>query len=1171
MSFVHLHLHTHYSLLDGLGKPEDYIIKAKNDHKAPAIAITDHGVLYGAVEFYQKCLQHRIKPIIGCEMYICKGERTDKTPENKAHHLILLAKNLQGYQNLLKLGTKASLEGFYYRPKIDYELLNLHKEGLIATSACMNGEVAASILMNEGDLTEAKKIALNYQKILGKDNFYLEVQHHPKLDDQAKVNKKMYELAADTKIPLVATNDCHYVDKTDIEAHDVLICIQTGKNVHDDNRMRYGDDFSLKSPEQMRKAFKEHEEACDNTLKIAEMCNLEIPLDNDLLPRFPTPKKEEPKKYLKKLCIEGMHKRYGKKPDKITTDRLNYELDIINKMGFSSYFLIVHDFVKYAKEQDIIVGPGRGSAAGSIIAYCLEITDLDPLKYNLLFERFLNPERVSMPDIDIDFADNKRDEVLTYVQEKYGRDRVAQIITFGTMAARAAVRDSGRALGYAYSEVDQVAKAIPSRPGTKLQEALDTELELKKLYNTNEASKKILDTALKLEGCVRHSSVHACAVVISPSDLTDFVPLQKASGQDTAIITQYSQKPVEKIGLLKMDFLGLKNLTIIETTINIIKRTKKVTIDLKKIDMHDKKSFKLLQKGMTTGVFQLESPGMKRYLKQLKPTCFEDIIAMVSLYRPGPMDWIPDYIKGKHGLKKVKYIHESLEGILKETYGIAVYQEQILQIAQKFAGFTLGEADILRRAIGKKIASELVSQRTKFIEGAIAKGHDKKLTTKMFEDVIEPFAGYGFNKSHAACYALIAFQTAYLKARYPAEFMAALLTADADNTDRVIIEIAECKEMGIKILPPSVNESLAHFTVVNDTTIRFGLTGVKGVGENTVREIIRVRDEGGKFKNIEDMATRVPQKLINKKTIEALAFCGSMDDFDERNKIVENIQIITDYAKNIQKDKNDQQTDIFGTLEEPESILKLKKARPASTIQKLKWEKIYLGMYVSAHPLQGLTKYLAKKAKPLISLTAKDLKTNLKITGIIASIKHISTRAGAQMASFILEDPTAKVDVIVFPRTYSQIGKELTESSIVILDGKMELRSGNPQFVCQSAKKVSYDRIIENAKQAGIYDPNEIIVTKNLEIELQSDVNTTEDSKKQAEPTKPPAKTFIINLKNSNDASTLSELKELLTKNQGDNPVEIHIKKDQTIQRIKVPFGIKLTDNLKQQIKKTLE
>ncbi|PLX24622.1 DNA polymerase III subunit alpha, partial [Candidatus Parcubacteria bacterium] len=824
--FVHLHTHSHYSLLDGLSTIDNLIAKAK-EQGASALALTDHGVMYGAIEFYQKCKKADIKPIIGVEAYLAKNSLEDRNPKEKPYHIILLARNNQGYKNLLKLTTIAHLEGFYYKPRLDWKTLEEHSEGLIATTACINGPVARHLKGNQ--IETAKNNVKKLIKIFGQDNVYLEIQGR-NMPEQAIVNEGMKKLAKEFDLPLIATNDIHYTESDDDQAHDVLICIQTKHKQADKDRMSYlGEDYSMYSEEKFKELFPDNPEAIENTQKLADRCNVEIELGVLQLPHYDLPEGVSAEEQLRKLSIEGVKKRFGHETNDIPQnikERMDYELSVIEKTGFAAYFLIVQDFVNWAKSQEIVVGPGRGSAAGSLVSYLIGITNIDPLEYNLIFERFLNPERISMPDIDLDFADIRRDEVIKYVEKKYGEDHVAQIITFGTMAARAAVRDVGRVLGYSYGYCDQVAKLIPMF--TSLKEALETVEELKKIYEDDLEAQRLLDMAIKVEGLARHSSTHACAVLITKDPLTNYTPLQYASGDDKTIVSQYSMHPVEDLGLLKMDFLGLKNLTIIEQTISIVEATKGVKINIEKIPLDDQKAFKLFQAGETTGVFQLESGGMKRYLKQLKPTELEDIIAMVSLYRPGPMEFIPDFIAGKHGKKEVTYLHPKLEPILKNTYGIAIYQEQIMQIARDLAGFSYGQADVLRKAVGKKIKKLLDEQEEKLISGMVNNGIDKKTATKIWEFIV-PFARYGFNRSHAACYAMIAYQTAYLKANYPEAFMAALLTADQDNIDRVTIEINECRNMNMEVLPPDVNESFGTFAVVENEDknkmgdIRFGL------------------------------------------------------------------------------------------------------------------------------------------------------------------------------------------------------------------------------------------------------------------------------------------------------------------------------------------------------------
>ena len=831
-------------------------------------------------------------------------------------------------------------------------------------------------------------------------------------------------------------------------------------------------DFSMRPFAEMEKAFGHVPEALENTRVIADRCNVKIPFGQYKIPKFPVAKGETEPELLKKQCVEGAKLRYPNADaakQKIIDDRLEYELGVIDKMGFSGYFLIVSDIVGEAKRRGITVGPGRGSAAGSIVSYVLDITTLDPLEHGLLFERFLNPERISMPDIDIDFADTRRDEVLEYVRTKYGADRVVQICTFGTLAARAAVKDVGRAYGVSFAEMNALAKLISERPGTSLEEALQSP-ELQAVLETNETYRKILEVAQKLEGKARHVSVHACGVVITPEKATKYTAVQKAPKDDQTLITQYDAKPLESLGLLKMDFLGLKNLTIIQTALLIIERMHKVKIDIRTIPLDDKPTFELLSRGETTGVFQLESGGMRRYLKQLKPSAFDDITAMVSLYRPGPMEKIPDYIKCKHGLKEVKYLHPDLEPILKPTYGVGIYQEQILEMARVFAGFSLGEADLLRRAIGKKIKKELDAQRDLFIKGATSRGYDKKLAVELFDDVITPFAGYGFNKSHGACYARVAYETAYLKAHYPTEFMAALLSSEDGDTERISIEIEEARAMGLDVLPPDVNESLAHFTALPDRKIRFGLAAIKGIGESSVRQIIAIRDEGGKFATLEEFAKRVPSKILNKKFLESLAKSGALDSLCERGTLVNQYTKVVEFSKSI-GDAGSSQTDMFAMAGGGGVAIEFDQQEPATSQQKLAWEKETLGLYVSSHPLAGLRKYIGKKARLIETLTQDDASRKITVAGIVESVKVLRTKKGETMAILTIEDPTGRMEVTLFPRTYAQAQEALERpDTVLVMAGTLEMRMGAPQLRADAVKRASLSMMIEKAKEAGMFD-----------------------------------------------------------------------------------------------------
>ncbi len=1078
--FTHLHVHSHYSLLDGLAKIDELIEKAK-ELGMDSLALTDHGVMYGTIEFYKKCSAAGIKPIIGVEFYFTPGSRFDKTAGkmDRRYHLELLAKDQTGYHNLIKLVTKSHLEGFYYRPRIDKELLEKYSKGLILLTGCLQGKIPSAILAN--DWAKAKNTALEYKKILGKDNVYLEIQDHSNELDQVRANEGMIKLAKEVKLPLVATNDVHYINKEDADVHDVLLCIQTNHTVNEKQRMSMkNDDFSLKSQEQMIKAFKKTPEAIANTQKIANQCNLKIELGKIELPHFPLPEEETADGYLKKLCQEGLIKRFpetlfnnkaeSKKYIAEVKKRLKYELDAIKKTGFASYFLIVQDVVNWAKEQAIVVGPGRGSAAGSIVSYLLNITDVEPIKYKLLFERFINPERISMPDIDLDFADTRRDEVIDYVAKKYGHENVAQIITFGTMAARAAVRDAGRALGYTYSFCDQIAKMIPF--GFSLAESLEKVAELSRSYDNDDQVKTLIDIAKKLEGVARHASTHACGVVITKNPLDCYVPRQYGSQKDD-IVTQYEMRSIEALGLLKMDFLGLKNLTIIENAINLIEKIKNVKIDIDKIPLDDEKTFNLFRKADTVGVFQLESSGMRKYLQNLKPNILEDIIAMVALYRPGPLglNQVAEFIARKHGEKEIKYIHPKLKPILENTYGILVYQEQVIELVKELAGFSASEADVLRKAVGKKIRKLLDQQKNKMVEGMV-KNEIPEETAQRIWDFIEPFAQYGFNKSHATCYALIAYQTAYLKANFPEEFITALMQADQKDLDRINVLVAEAKKHNIKVLPPDINESFDNFTLIPPDSIRFGLAAIKNVGHNVVKAIVEERKKNGDYQSMADFLSRlapVPDEpaVLNKKSLESLIKAGAFDNLASRKQLLEELENLLSFARESQKTKQYGQESLFGSetsLRTHPLFSNNHSSKKALESDEIQWEKELLGMYISDHPLNS-HKELLKDQVTLI----KDLKINkpastrggeptrggkVKIAGVINKISKFITKTGKTMLFVELEDLTGKIEALVFAGVLERNPVIWQEGKIVIISGRLSDKDDQLKILCDEAEEL---------------------------------------------------------------------------------------------------------------------
>lgn len=1061
MKFTHLHVHSHYSLLDGLAKIDGLVDRAI-ELGMDSLALTDHGSLYGAVEFFKKAKAKKIKPIIGTELYVAPERMQDKRPriDDKNYHLLLLAKNKKGYQNLVYLVTQAWLDGFYYKPRTDKETLKKYSEGLIACSACLAGEVPQATL--SGDPNKAENVALEYQEIFGPGNFYLELQDHKNLPEQKKCNEALKKIAKKTGIPLVATNDIHYLRTEDAEAQDILMLVNTNAIVDDPERLSMkNNDFSMRPPSEIIEAFKDVPEAIENTQKIAQACNFEFELGKYQLPHYQVPGGKNPEEYLKELCFQGMAKKYPGEVRKEVLDRLEYELSVIKTTGFASYFLIVQDFVNWAKSQNIIVGPGRGSGAGSIVAYLLNITGIDPLKYDLLFERFLNPERINMPDIDLDFADVRREEVIAYVRQKYGADHVAQIITFGTMAARAAIRDTGRALGYSYQLCDQVAKSIPFGPGQTLQNALAESLETKQLYESDEQVKRLIDLAMKLEGVARHASTHAAGVVITKDPLSKIVPLQRPTQGDETIVTQYEMHAIEDLGLLKMDFLGLKTLTQIENTIEIVKKTKGIKLDVSTLELDDKKTYKLLQDAKTTGVFQLESGGMKRNLKELKPSVFEDIIAMVALYRPGPMDLIPDFIARKQGLKKTEYIHPELEAILKNTYGVMVYQEQVMAIAGRLAGFTMPEADTLRKAMGKKIKQLMDEQKSKLIEGMMKNNIPGSTAEKIWE-FIEPFARYGFNKSHATCYALLGYQTAYLKAHYPTEFMASLMNTESDDIERIAFLVDECRQMNIEVLPPDINESLGTFTVIKENSLRFGLAAIKNVGSNIVAAIVKERKANGPYKSIADFIERVQDKDLNKKSLESLVKCGAIDMLGERGQLLANMEMLLTYAREIQKPKNNGQTSLFSSTSGNDNLLaplKMQPAPPSGKKENLDWEKELLGLYISDHPTKEYENIISKMAILPSKIPSQMVGKNIRVGGAISNIHKIITKSGKPMLFVGLEDRKTKMELLIFPKLLEKTPAMWQEGKIIIASGKLDDKEGNMKLLCEEVQELNENHL----------------------------------------------------------------------------------------------------------------
>lgn len=1047
--FVHLHVHTEYSLLDGAIKIKDLVSRAK-EWDMGAVAVTDHGVMFGAIEFYYECMKQGVKPIMGCEVYVDPKGHTRREGQGGNYHLLLLAENEEGYRNLVKLVSIANVEGFYYKPRVDYDLLSKYSKGLIASSACLAGEVPSLILSGRYD--EAKEKALLYRDIFGEGNFYLEVMSNG-LSEQAVANKHVIELARKANIPLLATNDAHYLESFDADWHEILLCVQTNSTVNSKNRFQFGSkEFYLRSPVEMWKIFgDELSDALHNTVDISERCNVKLEFGQYMLPEYKVPEGETLESYLALKAQEGLARRFGgREIPQEYMKRMEYELGIIKQMGFAGYFLIVQDFINAAKERGIPVGPGRGSAAGSLVAYALRITEIDPIKYNLLFERFLNPERISMPDIDTDISDKRRDEVIDYVVEKYGRDKVAQIITFDRMKSRAAVRDVGRALDMPYPDVDKVAKLIPFNVSS-IEEALELSHELKALYDGNREVKQLLDYASHIEGIARHCSQHAAGVVISPEPLVNIVPLKAING--TQIVTQYPMEPLEKLGLVKMDFLGLRTLSMIEETLkNIAKNGKKVP-DLTQLPMDDRATFEMLQRGDTMGVFQLESSGMRQLLKKLCPDSFHDIIAVLALYRPGPLGsgMVDQYIERKHGRSPISYPHPALEEALKETYGIILYQEQVMQIAARLAGYTLGQADILRRAMGKKKVEEMEEQRQVFVKGCLENAVSAEQANEIF-DLIQYFAGYGFNKSHSAAYAMISYQTAYLKAHYPVEFLAAFLSSHIGAKKEVLARyVREVRSGGIEVLPPDVNESEAGFTAVGDV-IRFGLSAVAKAGSGAVEAILRARREGGPYKSLWDFVSRIDLRAVNKSVIESLIGVGAFDGLHgNRRQILESLPVLLEARARLDEDKFQQRLFSLDGNDSLDVEPALVDIEDFEFHEKLELEKDAVGLYISGHPFEAYEERVRKYAyctpSELIHWCSPQAKP--LVGGIVTDVAEKYTKKGDLMGIVGVEDLDAKLEVVCFPRMWGKVKAFCQAGNVILVSGRLEERGGGLTMIAE--------------------------------------------------------------------------------------------------------------------------
>ena len=1142
--YVHLHVHTEYSLLDGAARIKQ-LISAAREQGMKALAITDHGVMYGVMDFYKEAKSQGIKPILGCEVYVAPRSRFDKSPQldDSPNHLVLLAENEQGYKNLLQLVSQAYLEGFYYKPRVDKELLRRHSQGLIALSACLAGEVASLIIRDQTQ--KAREKALEYQEIFGPGNFFLELQDHG-LAEQRKVNGALIGISRETGIPLVATNDLHYVSRSDARVQDVLLCIQTGRTVNDTGRLSFAsDEFYLKSASDMHLLFGEYPEALANTARIAGRCRLDFTFGQSHLPYFTVPEGHTLDSFLAEKCLENLKLYFGEgRPE--ARQRLDYELGIISQTGFSGYFLIVADFCAYARNNGVTVGPGRGSAAGSLVAYLLGITTVNPLQYGLLFERFLNPERVSMPDIDIDFDPEGREKVINYVVDKYGADKVAQIITFGTMAAKAAVRDVGRALGLPLAQVDKVAKLIPGELGMTIRRALEVSPDLAEMSRERDEIRELLEMAMAVEGMPRHASTHAAGVVIAREPLTNYLPLQKTS--DGFMTTQFPMKTVEEIGLLKMDFLGLRNLTIIDEAIRLVREHKGISLDLGSIPMDDRETYRLLSAGETTGVFQLESSGMRAILKELKPSMFEDIIAVNALYRPGPMEQIPEFIRRKHGAK-TSYLHPKLEEILHNTYGIIVYQEQVMQIARDLAGYSLGRADLLRRAMGKKKKEIMDEERRNFVHGlsskegeiiipgAVRLGVPDDLADSIF-DLMAKFAEYGFNKGHATAYAVISYQTAWLKANYPLEFMAALLTSVMGSADKVSFYIEECRKMGIDILPPDVNESYHTFSI-SGKRIRFGLAAIKNVGVGAVQSVIWERSSGGPYSSLADFCGRVDGKVLNKRVLESLIKSGAFHSLGlNRAQLLQMLEPSLDVAQSRQRDLASGQISLFDLGQTGAVQVKIPQVEEFGSKEVLTMEKELLGLYLSGHPLREFSGRLEQIVSHNIAdLAQAEDECKVVLAGVIAASRKTLTKKGEAMAYFKLEDINSAVEVLVFPRSFLQFGSRVADDSLIVVEGRLARNEEEYRVFAERIRPLA--EVLADRASSGTKKPTPRAGEEKLFIKLP----------------------FY-----SRDLSGADRVKQVLKRFPGKVPVYLYFEPDKKVIRAKEDLWVEICRELEQEI-----